>query len=255
MEFNINPVAFTMFGIDVKWYGVLIAIGTLLGILIVIKECRRICFNDEIIIDLLLWMIPIGIICARLYYVAFEWDNYAGDIMKIINIRSGGLAIHGGLIGGVLTVLVFCKIRKISFWQIVDIVIPSVSLAQAIGRWGNFVNQEAHGGPTTLPWGILIKGQIVHPTFFYESICDICLFAFLMWYRKNKRKNDGEVFAYYLIFYSIPRFFIEGLRTDSLMFMNMRIAQLISVAMAITGVILLKYLRNKGNNPRIDNKN
>lgn len=254
MEFNINPVAFNMFGLDVKWYGVLIALGTILGMLVVFRECKRICFNDEIIIDLLLWMLPIGIICARLYYVAFEWDLYAGDFLRIINLRTGGLAIHGGLIGGVLTAIIFCKIRKVSFWEVVDIVIPSVSLAQGIGRWGNFINQEAHGGPTDLPWGILVNGQIVHPTFFYESICDLALFFFLIWYRKNKRKFDGEIFAYYLIFYSIPRFFIEGLRTDSLMFMHLRVAQLISVGMIIAGMILLKYVKNNKNNCRISDK-
>jgi prolipoprotein diacylglyceryl transferase len=126
---------------------------------------------------------------------------------------------------------------------LLDIVAPSLALGQGIGRWGNFINQEAHGGPTNLPWGIIVDGQKVHPTFLYESIIDIAIFLFLSWYRKNKSKSNGEVFALYLILYSCGRFFVEGLRTDSLMFFNMRIAQLISFSSVVVGVILFVYSR------------
>nr|WP_312578790.1 prolipoprotein diacylglyceryl transferase [Sedimentibacter sp.] len=241
-----DPVAFSIFGIDIMWYGVLISLGVLLGVLVALKECRRVGFKEEDLLDFLLFAIPAGIIGARTYYVIFSWDYYSQNMNQIINIRNGGLAIHGGLIAGAIVGIIFCKIRKINLWQILDIVIPSVALGQAIGRWGNFINQEAYGGPTSLPWGIMVNGVKVHPTFLYESIIDISVFIFLMWYRKNKRKNQGEVFALYLILYSIGRFFVEGMRTDSLMFMNMRIAQLISLGLVLFGIIIFVTLRKKG---------
>ncbi|MTI66568.1 MAG: prolipoprotein diacylglyceryl transferase [Firmicutes bacterium] len=240
-----DPVAFEVFGIAVRWYGILISLGLLLGALIALRETKRIGFDDEKLIDLLIFAVPAAIIGARLYYVIFSWDYYKGDIMKIINIRGGGLAIHGGIIASVLTAIIFCKIRKISFWQIADITAPSIILGQAIGRWGNYINKEAHGGPTDLPWGIMVEGQKVHPTFLYESLWNFLVFIFLLWYRKNKVKVKGEVFLLYLILYSTARFFIEGLRTDSLMFGGFRVAQLISIAIII-GSILLFSLKRKG---------
>lgn len=238
-----DRVAFTLFGIDVMWYGVIISVGLLLGIILAFKESRRIGFKEDDLIDFLLVIVPAGIICARLYYVVFSWDYYSQNLGEIINIRNGGLAIHGGLIGGIIAGLIFCKIRKIRFFSIIDIIAPSVILAQAIGRWGNFVNQEAHGGPTNLPWGIMVNGVKVHPTFLYESIGNLIIFFFLVWYRKNKRKNDGEVLALYLILYSVVRFFVEGLRTDSLMFLGLRTAQIVSLGMIIAGIIIFYMLR------------
>lgn len=238
-----DKVAFTIFGIDVMWYGVLIASGLLIGIILSLRECRRIGFKEDNLIDLLLVVIPVGIICARLYYVAFSWDYYSQNLGEIINTRNGGMAIHGGLIGGAIAGLIFCKIRKINFWQVMDIIAPAVILAQAIGRWGNFVNQEAFGGPTNLPWGIMIDGVKVHPTFLYESLGNLLIFFFLIWYRKHRRKNDGEVLALYMIFYSIVRFFVEGLRTDSLMFLGLRTAQMVSIALCLLGIIIFFMLR------------
>jgi len=243
-----DPVAFSIFGIDIMWYGVLISSGVLLGVLVALRECRRIGFKEEDLLDFLLLAIPFGIIGARTYYVIFSWDYYSRNLMQIINIRNGGLAIHGGLIAGTLVGIIFCKKRKINIWQILDIVVPSVALGQAIGRWGNFINQEAFGGPTDLPWGILVDGVKVHPAFLYESIIDLSVFVFLMWYRKNKRKNEGEVFALYLVLYSVGRFFVEGLRTDSLMFMNMRVAQLISLGLVLLGISIFVFLRKKESN-------
>lgn len=240
-----NPVAFSIFGIDIMWYGILISMGVLIGILVALGECRRIGFKEDNLLDFLLYAIPSAIIGARAYYVIFSWDYYSKNIGEIINIRNGGLAIHGALIAGVVVSLIFCRVRKINPWQILDIVIPSVALGQSIGRWGNFINQEAYGGPTDLPWGIMVDGVKVHPTFLYESIIDLAVFVFLLWFRKNKRKNEGETFALYLILYSAGRFFVEGLRTDSLMFLNMRVAQLISVGLAIAGAVIFALLRKK----------
>lgn len=240
-----NPVAFSIFGIDVMWYGVLISTGVLIGVLIALKEAKRTGFKEDNLIDFLLYAIPLGIVGARAYYVIFSLDFYSQNLSQIINIRNGGLAIHGAVIAGVITAILFCKKRKIHVLELIDLVIPSLILGQSIGRWGNFVNQEAHGGPTDLPWGIMINGQKVHPTFLYESIFNILIFIFLIWFRKYKKANDGQVFGLYLILYSAVRYFVEGLRTDSLMFMGMRVAQLISIALIILGAALLLYVKPK----------
>lgn len=238
-----NPVAFNIFGIDIMWYGILISLGVLLGVLVALRECRRTGFKEDDLLDFLLYAIPAAIVGARAYYVLFSWDFYGKNLDQIINIRNGGLAIHGALIAGVITGILFCRKRKINIWEILDIVMPGVVLGQAIGRWGNFINQEAHGGPTDLPWGIMVDGVKVHPTFLYESVIDFLIFIFLLWYSKNKRKKEGEVFALYLVLYSIGRFFVEGLRTDSLMFFNLRAAQLISASSVLLGAAVFIYLR------------
>ena len=240
-----DPVAFKVFGVEIMWYGVLISLGVLLGVIIAVREAKRIGFKEDNLLDFLLFAIPSAIVGARAYYVIFSWDYYSENLNEIINIRNGGLAIHGALIAGVLVGILFCKIRKIKVLQLLDIVMPSVALGQAIGRWGNFVNQEAFGGPTDLPWGIMVKGQKVHPTFLYESIIDFSIFIFLLWYRKNKKITDGQVLGLYLILYSAGRFFVEGMRTDSLMFLGMRVAQLISLCCIVLGVGMLVYLKKK----------
>lgn len=240
-----NRVAFSIFGIDVMWYGVLISAGVLLGVIIALKEAKRINFKEDDLMDFLLYAIPAAIVGARAYYVIFSWDYYGENLSQIINIRNGGLAIHGAIIGGIITAAIFCKIRKINILRLLDLVMPSLILGQAIGRWGNFINQEAYGGPTDLPWGIIVNGQKVHPTFFYESIIDLCIFIFLIWFTRNKKTKDGQILGLYLILYSLGRFFVEGLRTDSLMFLGMRVAQLISIASVIIGILLLLYLKKK----------
>ncbi len=240
-----DPVAFRIFGIDIMWYGVLISLGVLLGVVFALKEAKRTGFKEDNVLDFLLIAIPVAIVGARAYYVIFTWDYYSQNLSEIINIRNGGLAIHGALIAGVLTGILFCKKRKINVLQLLDILIPSVALGQSIGRWGNFVNQEAHGGPTDLPWGIVVNGQKVHPTFLYESIVNFAVFIFLTWFARNKKTTHGQILALYLILYSTGRFFIEGLRTDSLMFLNMRVAQLISLAMILSGVALWYFVKKK----------
>lgn len=238
-----NPVAFEIFGISVRWYGILIGFGMLLGAIIAMKEAKRQGFEEETLLDILIIALPSAIIGARLYYVVFNLDLY-DTIWEAINIRSGGLAIHGGVIAAILSFYVFSRIKHLDFWKWVDIGAPSIILGQAIGRWGNFINQEAHGGETDLPWGIMVDGVKVHPTFLYESLGNFVIFFFLMSMRK-KKKFDGQLFAYYMIGYSIIRFFIEGLRTDSLYLGPIRVAQLVSLIFAGLGLLMIVVNRNK----------
>lgn len=245
-----NPVAFEIFGLSIRWYGILLSAGIMVGILLAYNEAKKLGRNPEYIIDLALWCVPAAIIGARIYYVLLEWDYYNGDIMRMINIREGGLAIHGALIAAVFSGYIFTKVKKISFWETADIVAPSIIIGQAIGRWGNFMNNEAHGGPTSLPWGIIVDGIRVHPTFLYESLWNLGVFLILIFYRK-KKKADGEVFLLYGILYSLGRFWIEGLRTDSLMFFGMRAAQLISIAIIMVFSIIFYIIRNREKNKTI----
>lgn len=239
-----NPIAFTIFGIEVAWYGILISMGILLGIAVATYRAKKEGLYNDVIIDLCLMAVPVAIIGARAYYVIFSWDYYAKHPDQILNIRQGGLAIHGGIIGGVLVGYLFSRYKKIKFWTLADICAPSLILGQAIGRWGNYANQEAHGGPTNLPWAIEVNGVGVHPTFLYESIWNFIVFCFLSYY-SGKKKYNGEIFILYIILYSLARFFIEGLRTDSLMIGPLRVAQVISVVSIIGAMIIGSILRRK----------
>lgn len=240
-----DRVAFTIFGIDVMWYGVLIATGMLIGIALAIREAKRVGISEDDVLNIAIIAIPVAIICARLYYVIFSWDYYSQNPGEIFNIRGGGLAIHGGLIGGILTGFIYAKVKKLDFFKTADAVMVGMPLAQAIGRWGNFINGEAHGGPTSLPWGIMVDGVKVHPTFLYESIWDFGIFLFIMFYMRKKKTYEGEVIVSYITLYSIGRFFIEGLRTDSLMFGPIRMAQFVSLVGIVGGLILHFYLKNR----------
>ncbi|MBC2577652.1 prolipoprotein diacylglyceryl transferase [Peptostreptococcus russellii] len=242
-----DRVAFSLFGIDVMWYGIFIAIGMMLAVGIAVKESKRVGLKEEDIMDLALFLIPLGVLGARIYYVIFSWDQYSGNLMDIFNIRGGGLAIHGGIIAGILTGFVFSRIKKIDFFKLADTVVLGVPLAQSIGRWGNFVNQEAHGGPTDLPWGIMIDGQKVHPTFLYESIWDLLIFLFIF-LRRKKKKYEGSIIVEYITLYSLGRFFIEGLRTDSLMLGPIRMAQFVSLLGVVVGVVLHIILSKRSKN-------
>lgn len=246
-----DRVAFSIFGIDVMWYGILMAIGMILGTLLALKEAKRLGIKEDDVLDLAIFAIPIGLLSARLYYVIFNWEYYSQNVSQILNFRAGGMAIHGALIGGILTGYIFTKIRKINFLKMADAVMIGMPLAQAIGRWGNFINQEAHGGPTDLPWGIMVDGVKVHPTFLYESIWDAAIFIFL-WIFRKKKKYEGQIITYYITLYSLGRFFIEGLRTDSLMIGHLRMAQVISLIGVIVGVISHIYLSKKNKNDTIE---
>ena len=240
-----DRVAFTIFGIDVMWYGVLIVTGMLIGIALAIREAKRVGISEDDVLNIAIIAIPVAIICARLYYVIFSWDYYSQNPGEIFNIRGGGLAIHGGLIGGILTGFIYAKVKKLDFFKTADAVMVGMPLAQAIGRWGNFINGEAHGGPTSLPWGIMVDGVKVHPTFLYESIWDFGIFLFIMFYMRKKKTYEGEVIVSYITLYSIGRFFIEGLRTDSLMFGPIRMAQFVSLVGVVGSLVLHFYLKNR----------
>lgn len=243
IQYTGSRVAFSLFGIDVYWYGILIVTGMVLAVYLSSNELKRLGHNPDVIYDVAIWILPIAIVGARLYYVIFEWGQFQGDIVKIVSVRDGGLAIHGGVIAGVITGYIYCRKKGYNFLYLADIIMIFLPLAQAIGRWGNFVNNEAHGGPTDLPWGILIDGVKYHPTFLYESICNFLL-ALSLWYIfRKKNPVTGTTTSLYLIVYGIVRFFIEGLRTDSLMIGAFRQAQLFSVASIIFGIFLFVWSR------------
>ncbi len=241
-----GAVAFELFGLDIRWYGICVATGVLVGTFLSYYRAPKFGISGDNLIDVLLVAIPAGIIGARAYYVIFNWQMYAGDFMKIINFREGGLAIHGGLILGIIGGACVCRYHKISLLNMLDLLAPGFAIGQAIGRWGNFFNSEAHGGPTDLPWAVIVNGQGVHPTFLYESLWCLLLFVFLMLMSRNI-KFKGQIFCMYAVLYSLERFFVEALRTDSLMIGPFKQAQVLSfcvmVIFAVMYVVLSK--RNK----------
>lgn len=239
-----DPIAFQIFGIEIRWYGIMIALGLFLATLLILRRAKTCGFSEETVFDLILICVPAAIVGARLYYVLFNWSYYQGDFLKIINIRGGGLAIHGGVIAGVLAGWIFTRIRKLNFRKLIDIVAPGLILGQAVGRWGNYFNAEAHGGPTDLPWGIMVGGVKVHPTFFYEFLWNLIVLVILLTHR-NKKAFDGEVFLLYAVLYSVGRFFIEGLRTDSLMLGSLRVAQIVSLVLILLGTLAIFQIRRR----------
>lgn len=240
-----DPTAFTIFGIDIQWYAIIATSAMILGTLYTLRQGKKEGFKEDDILDIAIFVFPVGIICARLYYVIFNWSYYSKDLIEIFNIRGGGLAFHGGVIGGLLVAYFVVKKHKMNFWKLGDILATAMPMAQALGRWGNYVNQEAHGGPTNLPWAIMVDGVSVHPTFLYESLWNLVVFGILIRLRKDK-KFDGQLMGWYLILYSIGRFAIEGLRTDSLYVGPFRTAQLISLIMIAAGVGIFYFMKNRG---------
>lgn len=250
LEFNINRAMFTIGDFSVYWYGVIISLGLILAVIYGYNECKRISFNTDDFFNMLIIAIPVAIVFARLYYVIFSWDLYKDDITSIIDIRSGGLAIYGGIIGAALTVIIYCTKKKIKIGIVLDMLAVGLLIGQSIGRWGNFVNGEAFGSATTLPWAMCVTSNgrqianMVHPTFLYESLWNALGIIVLLVYKKYK-KADGELFCAYMIWYGLGRSFIEGLRADSLFFGAVKVSQLLSVCILITGVIILSYLRKR----------
>lgn len=235
-----NPIAFTIAGIDIRWYGILIGVAFLLAIYISYLRAPKFGIVQDDILDLTIFLIPCSIIGARAYYVIFSYDNYQGNFIQMLNLRAGGLAIHGGIIAGVIVSYIVAKRKKIKFSNLADLIMPQVALAQAIGRWGNFFNSEAHGGPTNLPWAITVYGEKVHPTFLYESIW--CFFIFiLLIFLSNKIKFNGQIALLYAMLYSFERFWVEGLRTDSLMIGQFRQAQVLSLVVFILALSAYIY--------------
>ncbi|HIA6946438.1 TPA: prolipoprotein diacylglyceryl transferase [Staphylococcus aureus] len=254
----IDPVAFNLGPLSVRWYGIIIAVGILLGYFVAQRALVKAGLHKDTLVDIIFYSALFGFIAARIYFVIFQWPYYVENPSEIIKIWHGGIAIHGGLIGGFIAGVIVCKVKNLNPFQIGDIVAPSIILAQGIGRWGNFMNHEAHGGPVSrafleklhLPNFIIenmyINGQYYHPTFLYESIWDVAGFIILVNIRKHLKL--GETFFLYLTWYSIGRFFIEGLRTDSLMLTsNIRVAQLVSILLILISISLIVYRRIKYN--------
>ena len=244
-----------------RWYGLLIASAVLIGVNLSQYLARRRRVDPELIADLAIWLVVAAIPSARLYYVLFQWQEYANHPEQIIAIWKGGIAIHGAILGGLVAALIFSRLKQISFWQLADLVAPSLILGQAIGRWGNFFNSEAFGSPTDLPWKLFIPRdrrplgfetvEFYHPTFLYESLWNLMVFTLLMvlFFRDlkgNPRLKTGTLFLVYLVAYSCGRLWIEGLRTDSLMFGALRIAQVISLVEITVGVLGLIWLYKLG---------
>jgi phosphatidylglycerol:prolipoprotein diacylglycerol transferase len=283
----LDPVAFAIGPIKVHWYGIILGFAAFVGLILAIREGKRFGIPSDFFMDLMFIGVPSAIIGARIYYVAFRWDDYRDHFVDVFKIWEGGIAIHGALIGSIIAGLVFVRWKGYNFWRIADICAPSLITGQMIGRWGNFVNQEAHGGPVEesflretlkLPDFIVnqmyINGTYYHPTFLYESLWNLLGLLFLLFLRRRPFVRAGEVFLSYFIWYSVGRFFIEGLRTDSLAFTgpewlasfiqilwspmgwlfepgamaygNIRIAQLIGIVIILSAVILIVYRRRAG---------
>ena len=236
-----DPVAFSVFGMEIMWYGILIGFAILVSGTIFCRRAPKRGIAPERTLDALLISLPAGIIGARIYYVAFNWEAYSGDFLRIVNLRLGGLAIHGGLIAAFLAAFVFCRVKRLKPLDLFDLAAPCIALAQSIGRWGNYFNSEAHGGPTALPWGIPVGGQMVHPTFLYESIWCFILFLILI-IIDNRRAFEGQVFLLYGTLYSLERFFVESLRTDSLMLGAFKQARVLSAAVFFICLACMVFL-------------
>lgn len=257
MILTINPVAFKFGNLSVKWYGIIMAVAIILAVSMAIFEGRKRQIESDDFMDLLLWAVPLGYLGARIYYVIFEWHYYSQHLDEIIAIWNGGIAIYGGLLVGLAVLLVFCYKRMLPPFLMLDIITPGVMAAQILGRWGNFINQEAHGGPTTLAFlqslhlpdfiinQMKIGGVYYQPTFLYESFFNLIglLIILLLRHRKHLFKQ-GEIFMLYLAWYSVVRFFVEGMRTDSLYLLeSIRVSQMLSVILLIVVIVLFIYRR------------
>ena len=263
--FHIDKIAFSVFGRDVAWYGILITIGMILALVIAFRCAKFEKIKSDDIVDLALFVIIFGVLGARLYYVLFTWNEFPylvtsgsffsnlwGTFVNIIAIWNGGLAIYGGVIAGIIVGLVFSKIKKISFPKVLDILAPCVMIGQIIGRWGNFVNMEAHGAETDLPWkmgllygdastGTWISETYVHPTFLYESLWNLIgLIIILCLYKK--KKFNGQHAAFYFVWYGFGRMLIEGLRTDSLYIGPLRVSQIVGLFSVVIGILMFIFL-------------
>ncbi len=252
-----GPILVEIGPITIRWYGLLIASAVMIGITLSQYLAKRRHVDPDLLGDLVIWLIIGAIPAARLYYVLFEWSRYAQNPERIIAIWEGGIAIHGAIIGGTIAALIFARLKHISFWQLADLVAPSLILGQAIGRWGNFFNSEAFGDPTNLPWKLYIPPaqrppqfanfDYFHPTFLYESLWNLMVFGLLLtlFFRGLKGKprlKTGTLFLVYLVAYSLGRVWIEGLRTDSLMLGPLRMAQVVSLVGIGLGLAGLAWL-------------
>ncbi len=253
-DFSINPPSFfTLFGRNIYFYGVFIGLGFLLGILYCSKKARDFGIKEDDVYDCMLWLIPLSVIGARLYFVLFKLEDYIRDPAEIFAIWNGGLAIYGGVIAGVLVIFFLCRHKKIPVGAFLDLIIFGLLIGQILGRWGNFMNREAFGAETDVfcRMGLTRGGTTiyVHPTFLYESFWNLCVFIFLVVFvKKGKRKYDGHVTALYFLLYGIGRAWIEGLRTDSLYIgsTGIRVSQALSLALVlVSGIYLIIQSRRQ----------
>lgn len=268
LEFTINRVAFTLGNIPIYWYGILIGGGFVLAMLYALQRSKEFGVDSDRMIDVIFGGAVLGIIGARLYYVAFRWDYYSQDLTQIFNTRSGGMAIYGGIVAGFLGGWLMCRLRKVKILPAADLAATGFLLGQGIGRWGNFVNEEAFGGNTSLPWGMtspviteylaaheaelealgmnIDPHMPVHPTFLYESVWCLLGFALLVWYTK-RRKFDGELLLLYGIWYGAERMIVEGLRTDSLIIpgTSLRASQVLAAVLVVVCAVTLVVMRRK----------
>lgn len=270
----------SVFGFDIAYYGITIAIAMIVGITIALHEAKRTGQNQDTYLDLLMLTMLTSVLGARIYYVIFSWDNYKDNLAEILNIRNGGLAIYGGIIAGVITVLIYSKITKMKFFQIADTVCMGLAAGQIIGRWGNFFNREAFGGYTNnllamqLPVSAVRENEItsamwnhvvtiggveyiqVHPTFLYEGLWNFMVLLFLFWFRK-KKKFEGELFFCYLAGYGSGRFWIESLRTDQLLLPGIKVpvSQMLSAVLVIVSLSVIIWQRRKNRECRYDKRN
>ncbi len=252
---NINPVIIQIGSFSIYWYAVLITIGLLLAFIYVMKVRNRFDLTDDNLLDAIIIGVPSAIIGARIFYVIFasyEFENF----IDIINIRRGGLAIYGGIIGAILSTIIYSKIKKVNLYSLFDIGALGLLIGQSIGRWGNFINQEAFGSVTDLPWRMrLSNGQEVHPTFLYESLWNVIgLIVLHIFSKKSKNRFKGEIALLYVSWYGIGRGLIEGLRTDSLMLGEMRISQILGFLSAIVAIIIIFVVIKSKNKSKIDEK-
>lgn len=257
LQFTSPGVGLEIGPVSLRWYGLLIASAILIGASLSQYLAQQRQVNPELLSDLVIWLVVGAIPAARLYYVLFRWDYYRQYPEEILAIWRGGIAIHGAILGGLLAALVFARLKRVSFWQLADLVAPSLILGQAIGRWGNFFNSEAFGRPTNLPWKLLIPlekrpsgyetVEYFHPTFLYESVWDLMIFGLLMTlFFKYPQAKRGTLFLVYAVGYSLGRLWIEGLRTDSLMLGPLRIAQVVSlvgITVGVAGLVWLYFLK------------
>lgn len=262
LQFNVERVAFTIFNIDIYWYAICIATGIILAFLYCSWQGERLGIDKEIFVDILLCGIPAGVIGGRLYYVIFKWDYYSKNLADIFALRDGGLGIYGAIILSVVAVLIYLKYKGIKPLKIFDVCSLGLLIGQSVGRWGNFFNQEAFGGNTTLPWGMTSDKVIrylemikengvavdplmpVHPTFLYESLWNfsgLLILSFLL----RRKKFDGQIFVLYVIWYGFGRMLIEGLRTDSLYLFGVRVSQMVGFLSVVLGAAFYFILRKR----------
>ncbi len=250
LKLDVSRSFFSVFGMPVYTYGLIIALGVILGFVYASREVKKQGISQDDFLNMFLISVPVAIISARLYYVIFSWDSYRDNLWEIFNIRKGGLAIYGGVIGASASVLIYCTKQKIDKGKVFDILAVGLLIGQAVGRWGNFVNGEAFGSETGLPWAMTVKQEglliaySVHPTFLYESILNALGVLALLCY-KRKKVFEGELFCGYMVWYGLSRVIVEGLRADSLYLGPFRVSQILSVALIAMGTIIIAKKRKK----------